>query len=81
MERMNEERLTKKIYSGRVNGLRGRGRPRKVWEDQIRECLKEKNVRSLNVRRACVKRMMDVNEARSVCKDRNKWRKIVHQHA
>ena len=77
VERMDESRLTKVISTGRVNGVRSRGRPRKCWEDQILECLKEKKVLSRNVRRACIKRPMDIREARTVCKERNEWRKIV----
>jgi hypothetical protein len=78
VERMKDERLTKAIYSGNVEGKRGRGRPKKVWLEQIADHLKERDVKSMNVRRACINRVMDVCEAKNVCKDRDTWRRIVH---
>ena len=76
MERMNEERLTKKVYVGRIDGCRGRGRPRKVWMDQISEIANEWNIQSHNKRRACMKKVMTLEEMKEVCKDRKKWRLI-----
>ena len=36
MERMNDERLTKRVYKAEVEGVRGRGRPRKRWKDGVK---------------------------------------------
>ena len=44
VERMNGE--SDLPGKGKLDGKRGKGRPRKRYEDQIQECLKEKNVLS-----------------------------------
>lgn len=41
MERMNNERLTKRVYMRDVDGRRRRGRPRNRWKDKVREYMKE----------------------------------------
>ena len=76
IERMNDERLTKKVYVARIDGCRGRGRPRKVWMDQISEIANEWDIQSHDKRRACMKKIMTLNEMKEVCKDRKKWRLI-----
>ena len=76
LERMNDERLTKKVYRGNVRGKRGRGRPRKEWIDQIGEIAKEWNLQSENKRRVCMKKVMNIEEMKEICKDRKKWRQI-----
>ena len=76
MERMNDERLTKKVYCAKVDGCRRRGRPRKVWMDQICEIANEWDIQSHDKRRACMKKIMTLNEMKEVCKDRKKWRLI-----
>ena len=39
VERMNDERMAKKIYDGKVRGKRGRGRPRLTFENTISKIL------------------------------------------
>ena len=75
--RMDGDRGTKEIYSANVNGNVRRGRPRRTYEDQIREVLVKGSVRSTKNRRACMKRCMGVEEAKEVCLDRSKWRSVV----
>jgi len=63
VERMNEERLVKRIYGAEVNGRRTRGRPRLSWMGGVRRVLHEKG--------------LNVEEARRMTVNRNEWRGIV----
>ena len=65
VERMDNERLLKKVMNARVDGRSARGRPRFGWMDGVK--------RALNDRR------MDVREASERARDRNEWRMIVTQ--
>ena len=64
MERMDEERLVKRIVGSEVRGVRTRGRPRMCWMDGVKRAL---DVRGLSV-----------EQGRMIARDRNEWRKIVH---
>ena len=44
VERMEGERLVKKIYRAEVEGNRGRGRPRRRWMDGVKGCLRERGL-------------------------------------
>jgi hypothetical protein len=74
---MDERRLTKKIYEADVDGNAGRGRPRQTFLDQIGEVLEKGQVKSTRNRRAWMRNLMTVQEAKDVCKDRSKWKEVI----
>jgi hypothetical protein len=74
---MDERRLTKEISEADVGGNAGRGRPRRTFLDQIEEVLEKGQVRSTRNRRVCMRNLMTVEEAKSVCKDRSKWKEVI----
>ena len=65
VERMDDERLPKKVRNSRINGRNARGRPMYGWMDGVK--------RALNDRR------LDVNGASERARNRNEWRAIVTQ--
>ncbi|GBP46324.1 hypothetical protein EVAR_39701_1 [Eumeta japonica] len=70
LERMNESGLTKQIYRVNVCDEKGRkGRPRKSYAYYIGGILKNCQILSIRNRRNCMERLMDVREAREICKD------------
>jgi hypothetical protein len=63
LERMEEDRMPKKIFTQELEGTRRRGRPRKRWREEV-----EIDLQVLGVRRW-----------REMVIDRNKWRGIFRQ--
>jgi hypothetical protein len=63
LERMEEDRMAKKIFNQQLEGVRQRGSPRKRWKEQV-----EGDLQVLGVRRQ-----------REIVTDRNKWKDIVQQ--
>src|SRR5678815_1717427 len=62
VERMNDNRLVKRMYSGECVGNRPVGRPKKKWIESVKECLQERNV--------------SLAEARRKVHDRREWRSV-----
>jgi hypothetical protein len=62
-ERMEEDRMPKKIFTQELEGTRRRGSPRKRWKEEV-----ERDLQVLGVRRW-----------RKLVTDRKKWRDIVRQ--
>jgi hypothetical protein len=75
VERVDERRLSKEIYEADVGGTARRGRPRRIFLDQIGEVLEKGQVRSTRNRRACMRNLMTVEEAKG--KDRSKWKEVI----
>ena len=63
LERMEEDRMPKKIFTQELEGTRRRGRPRKGWREEV-----ERDLQVLEVRRW-----------RELVIHREKWRGIVRQ--
>ena len=65
VDRMDNERMLKKVMNAKVDGRSARGRPRFGWMDGVK--------RALNDRR------MNMSEASERARNRNEWRMIVTQ--
>ena len=63
LERMEEDRMPKKIFTQELEGTRRKGRPRKRWKEEV-----ERDLQELGVRRW-----------RALVADRKKWKDIVRQ--
>ena len=63
LERMEEDRIPKKIFTQELEGTRRRGRPRKEWREEV-----ERDLQVLGMRRW-----------RELVIDRGKWRGVVRQ--
>lgn len=61
VERMDNERVTKKIYESSVSGVRGRGKPKLRWMDCVKELVERRGL-TLQAAKECVK-------------DRVRWRR------
>ena len=59
MERMEDDRIAKRVYVGECAGSCSVGRSRKRWIDTMKDCLK--------------KRGLDVRKARRMVHDRSVW--------
>ena len=63
VERMSGERLVKKVYKSKVEGVRGIGCPRRKWLDGVKDVLFEWG--------------LDIQEAEWAAQDRVSWRDVV----
>jgi len=63
LERMEEDRMLKKIFTQKLEGTRRRGRPRKRWKEEV-----ERDLQVVGVKRW-----------RDLVVDRKKWKDIVRQ--
>jgi hypothetical protein len=61
------------IYEADLGGNAGRGRPRRTFSGPNWGSFGGQ-VKSIPIRRACMRNLMTVEEAQGVCKDRNKWK-------
>ena len=63
LERMEEDRMSKKIFTQELEGTRRRGRPRKRWKEEVEKILQ----------------VMGVRRWTELVADRKKWKDIVRQ--
>src|SRR5436190_1670903 len=77
LERMACERLVKRIYVSEIEGVRLRGCPACKWMDVINGVLRERKFKSGKNERACMNAIMNVDEAKVVCLDRNMCRRMI----
>ena len=63
LERMEEDRMPKKIFTQELEGTKRRGRPRKGWKEEV-----ERDLQVLGVRRW-----------RELVADRKKWKDTVQK--
>ena len=78
---MSDERMAKKIYDGKESGKRDRGRPQLTVENTVSKILGEGHVKSMRTpRRACMKRLMTVDEAKEVRRHRSVWRYVLSDY-
>ena len=59
VERIENDRIVKRVYVGKCAGSHSVGRQYKKWIDTVKVCLK--------------KRGLDVKQARRMVKDKNEW--------
>ena len=62
VERMEDDRLARKVYELEVQGPRCRGRPRKEWMDGVKEVL--------------TKMGLTIQEAKACIQDRREWHSV-----
>ena len=67
VERMERDRIAKRVYVGERADSRSVGRARKRWIDTVKECLKKRDV--------------DVRQARRMVQDRSEWRGFMRGNA
>ena len=63
VERMERDRIIKRVYVGECAVNRSVGRPRKRWIDTVKECLR--------------KRGLDVRQARKMVQNTSEWQGFV----
>ena len=51
MERMENDRIAKRVYVGECADIRSVGRLRKRWIDTVKDCLKKRGLQFRQVRR------------------------------
>lgn len=60
--RMEDNRVAKLVYEARTEGKRRRGRPRRTWEEEIRESLQEKGI--------------EWRKGKELARNRDEWKSI-----
>ncbi len=69
-ERMEEGKMTRRIYRNEIEGGNIRRRPPVKWRYRVQEYVRERGERSLR----------NLEEARRECQDRERWKLFCHGH-
>ena len=78
---MSDVRMTKKIYEGKVSGKRGSGRTRLTFKNTVSKILEKGDVNNLRTpQRACMKKLMSVDETKEVCRDCSVWHFVLLEY-
>ncbi len=70
MERMEESKMTRRVYVSEIEGGNVRGRPPVKWRDRVQEYVRERSGGSLR----------NLEQARRECQDRERWKLFCHGH-
>ncbi len=70
MERMEESKMTRRVYVSEIEGGNVRGRPPVKWRDRVREYVRERGERSVR----------NLEQARGECQDRERWKLFCRGH-
>ena len=71
VERMEKDRIAKRVYVGKCTGSRSVGRLRKRWTDKVKECLKKTG---LDVKQA--RGIPDLDEIPQLYKALEGWKSV-----
>ncbi|GBP88216.1 hypothetical protein EVAR_89871_1 [Eumeta japonica] len=80
LRRLRERVEAQELKLRRLRALRGqldRNKQANIALNHMGGILKKGQILSTRNRRACIKRLMDVSEAREICKDRTIWKPMV----
>ncbi len=70
MERMEEGKMTRRVYMSEIEGGNVRGRPPVKWRDRVQEYVRERGEGSLR----------NLEQARRECQDRERWKLFCRGH-
>ena len=68
------------MKDGKLSGKSGKGRPRLTSESTVSKILEGHVKRIKALRRSCMKRLMTVDKAKEVCRDRRVWRSVLSDY-
>ncbi len=70
MERMEERKMTRRVYMSEKEGGNARGRPQVKWRDRVQVYVRERGEGSLR----------NFKQARKECQDRERWKLFCRGH-
>ncbi len=64
IERMEDGKMTRRVYTSEIEGGNVKGRPPVKWRDRVQEYVRERGEGSLR----------NLEQARRVCQERERWK-------